>query len=137
MDDCIEFEGCRNKKGYGVKNRNSKSCLAHRLAWLDTHGEIPDGLFVLHKCDNPACINLEHLFLGTNLDNMRDMISKGRNRQSTGSCNGNAKLIEQDIPEIRARLASGEAQAAIARSYGVGRAAINKISQGACWKCVR
>ena len=79
-DGCIEHTGARNKEGYGKRwDRNAKrSALAHRLAWMEVHGQIPAGMSVLHRCDNPPCINVEHLFLGTPQDNTQDMISKGR-----------------------------------------------------------
>lgn len=78
---CLEFEGSRNRKGYGQiqsGRRGGGALLAHRAAWEAVNGPIPDGLFVCHKCDNPPCCNVDHLFLGTNVDNMRDMKEKGR-----------------------------------------------------------
>ena len=78
VDNCIEFTG-NIKDGYGRysygPNRGKR---AHRVAWEEVNGVIPEGMFVCHKCDNPPCINIDHLFLGTPLDNMRDMIQKGR-----------------------------------------------------------
>lgn len=77
---CIEHDGYRNAKGYGqvrIGGRNGKTWLAHRWAWAQVHGD-PGDLCVLHACDNPACINIDHLFLGTRADNNHDMIAKGR-----------------------------------------------------------
>ena len=80
-DGCWNWNGYRNKTGYGftrIGGRGSKGILAHRLSWVLHHGEIPEGLHVLHKCDNPSCVNPNHLFLGTNLDNIKDRTAKGR-----------------------------------------------------------
>ena len=77
-DECWEWLACKNKKGYGFFRVNWILRRAHRFAWTVTYGKIPEGLFVCHRCDNPGCCNPKHLFLGTNTDNMVDMISKGR-----------------------------------------------------------
>lgn len=74
VGDCVEWAGLRFRDGYG--RVGSKQ--AHRVAWEQTYGPIPEGLFVLHRCDNRPCVNPEHLFLGTNTDNMQDMVAKGR-----------------------------------------------------------
>lgn len=77
-EGCWGWRAATNRKGYGrFYSKHTQS--AHRFSWIIHKGKIPDGLFVLHKCDNPPCTNPEHLFLGTNLDNIRDMIAKGRN----------------------------------------------------------
>ena len=80
MNVCVEWTGARDKKGYGKRSRNNKMGYVHRQAWEDAFGPIPQGLRVLHKCDNPPCYNLDHLFLGTQGDNMRDAARKGRIR---------------------------------------------------------
>lgn len=78
MDGCIVYEGSRDASGYGVVYRDKRSHRAHRIAWEDANGPIPDGLLVCHKCDNRPCINVEHLFLGTIQDNNADRHRKGR-----------------------------------------------------------
>lgn len=81
MSECIEYQGYCNRDGYGVvsQGRKNPKILAHRKAWADANGPIPEGVCILHKCDNPPCINVEHLFLGTQADNVADMNAKGRN----------------------------------------------------------
>lgn len=77
---CIEYDGARHGNGYRNVGRNGKSWLAHRYAWTLRNGAVPDGLMVLHACDNRACVNVDHLFLGTAKDNTRDMMAKGRQK---------------------------------------------------------
>ena len=80
MNECIVWEQAFDKKGYGVKFYKGKTMGAHRYKWIITNGDIPKGMFVCHKCDNPKCVNIDHLFLGTAMDNMRDKMTKNRHR---------------------------------------------------------
>jgi len=77
-DACWIWNGCHYRHGYGQTSIDGKHLLAHRVAWALEHGPIPEGLHVLHKCDNPPCVRHHHLFLGTRSDNMRDCVQKGR-----------------------------------------------------------
>ena len=77
-DGCIEWAGKLNSDGYGTTSWNRKHWLAHRLMWTLVKGPIEDGMCILHRCDNPKCVNTDHLFMGTHTENMRDMASKGR-----------------------------------------------------------
>jgi hypothetical protein len=78
MDDCIEWKGARTRDGYGEKWWKGGKKRTHRIAYEWAYGPIPEGLCVLHKCDNPPCCNPSHLFLGTNHDNQQDSLRKGR-----------------------------------------------------------
>lgn len=98
---CWVWTAAKNQGGYGEVGVNGHCRLAHRVAWILVYGSIPDGLCVLHHCDNPPCVNPEHLFVGTPADNAADREAKGRGNQPTGDANG-ARLY----PE---RLARGDA----------------------------
>ncbi|MBV9332359.1 MAG: HNH endonuclease, partial [Alphaproteobacteria bacterium] len=96
-------------------------------AWSAYHGEVPEGLYVCHSCDNPSCVAIEHLFLGTPGENYRDMRRKGRTRY-------NAKLDGADLAEIKRRLAQGESAKQIAKDFPVSANQIGKIRSGRAWK---
>jgi hypothetical protein len=130
---CHEWTGCTTG-GYGQIEHNGKLDYTHRIAWKLLHGEIPDGLHVLHKCDNRKCVNPKHLFLGTHQDNIRDMIEK--NRQARGSKCGSAILHENDISQIRKRFANGNSNKLIGIYFGVAPKTISNIKTGVTWKHV-
>jgi hypothetical protein len=107
---------------------------AHCQAWLLFRGEIPLGLFVLHKCDRPNCVNPDHLFLGTHTDNMRDAIRKGR--VLVGDHNPmrhRSKLTMAVAAEIRARRAAGERGKDLAAEYGIATQTVCEIYKGRQW----
>lgn len=131
---CIEWQGARDKNGYGTLRSGGRDHKAHRLAYENANGAIPDGRLVCHSCDNPACCNPAHLFLGTSADNTRDMVTKGRSLR--GSRSHNAKLTESDIPKIRALLASGISQQAIGSAFGVVQTVISRIHLRTTWSHV-
>ncbi len=133
--DCAIFTGHKNEDGYGriYDGDAGKLVFVHRAVWEREHGPIPKGKKVLHRCDVPACINQDHLFLGTQADNIRDMDAKGRRRVLRGSEQGMSILTEADIPIIRSCLAYGDTCAAIARSYGVSEGMIRHIKKGRAW----
>ncbi len=124
---CLEWTGSKTRTGYGRIRVGPKAYLAHRYAFMLALGEIPEGQCVCHQCDNPACCNPKHLFLGTQRENVADMMAKGRQHNRTGSKNSCAKLTEQDVIEIREACASGARQADMARKYNVSQVAISLI----------
>src|ERR1035437_1111838 len=93
---CHIWTGAKDGKGYGVFFADG-CCKAHRWAYQKLYGPIPKGLHVLHHCDNPSCINIKHLFLGTQLDNVKDMIAKGRDNHARGDDHG-ARLHPETRP---------------------------------------
>jgi len=119
--------------GYGrIGTGNKTEIKAHRLSWILAGFEIPEGACVLHKCDNRACVNPDHLYLGTKQTNTQDMYDRGR-RVQNGENNGNHKLTEQQILEITRLLNSGFRGADIAMIYGVARQTVYKIKHGQKW----
>ena len=136
-NSCWEWTGYRNNYGYGKFRLGGKATSTHRVAYMFERGDIPKGMHVLHRCDNPPCVNPNHLFTGTHQDNMRDKESKNRGNRPKGSTHGRAKLTESDIPVIRERLANDDSGASIARDYGVSQSAINRIKLGKTWGHVK
>lgn len=126
--ECWPWPKAKNSKGYGIFHRvGAPSKLAHRAVWEATHGQIPDGLCVCHHCDNRACCNPTHLFLGTHDDNMKDMVAKGRRGR------GNAKLTDDQVRAIRA--ANGT-QKSIALMFGIDDSSVSDIRAHRSWKHV-
>jgi len=123
----------KNTSGYGHIFKEGKLFASHRLSWVLHKGEIPVGMCVLHSCDNPACVNPKHLFLGTHFDNMRDMTEKGRSAHNNGAASGHAKLSEQDVHEIRALLDAGYEPDEISIGYGMSKSAIEHIKYRRSW----
>ena len=120
--------------GYGVFKLNGRNHVASRVAWQIQHGEIPDGIIVLHKCDNPPCVRGSHLFLGTRGDNAADRDAKGRQARQRGEAHGRAKLTEADVVEIRTRhAAGGVTQRELAEEFGVDRTNIGLIVNRKNW----
>lgn len=123
----------KGQKGYGAIKVKDKKIAAHRFSWQLRYGlEIPKGYFLCHTCDNPQCVNPEHLFLGTPKDNSQDAISK--NRMAIGSKNANARLNEEMVISIRKRFDDGETYSSLAKEFGVTWAAIKGIVVRTSWR---
>jgi hypothetical protein len=164
-DQCWPWTRNTNTDGYGTVRFFIKVFMAHRVAWTLCHGLIPEGLFVLHSCDNPPCRNPWHLFLGTSMDNIHDCIQKNRRaatdenrwqlkrpeaiprgvdsfpskhpeRMPRGETHGKAVLTTEKVLQIRALRAAGETQVAIAEQVGVARTTIRAVLHGITWRHV-
>jgi hypothetical protein len=136
-DECWEWQGGISSWGYGVFCVSGKSRGAHRVSAIIHQGsEPPPSIHTCHHCDNRKCVNPQHLFFGTPSDNQRDAASKGRSggQMMKGERNGHHKLLETDIPAIRAMRANGSTLLAIADAYGVSFGIIGKICRGELWK---
>jgi len=134
--DCWEWTGSKNHNGYGQIREGasgSRLLLAHRVSWEIENGLIQKGLCVLHRYDNPSCVNPAHLFLGTVADNNHDMIKKGRDIKACGEEQGSVILTEQDVHEVRQMLSRSISQRVIAKKYGVTHMAISNINTGKTW----
>jgi hypothetical protein len=128
-DECWEWLASLNQDGYG----SFRSTLAHIVSWKLANGEIEKGLYVCHKCDNPACVNPKHLFLGTQNDNMKDMVAKGRGSDKHGENNPKAKLSESDVYDIYRLHNAGFKKSEIAKKYKVSETAISYVLSGKSW----
>lgn len=126
---CFLWTGSVRHNGYGQIWDGEKIEYSHRAAWRLANGDIPDGLFVLHRCDTPSCVNPTHLFLGTHNDNMKDMAAKGR--KAEGERHGMVKLTANQAAEIRG--ASG-LHKEIAARYCVSRALVSLIRSRDIWR---
>ena len=130
MPDCIEWQGTKTKKGYGRKWFKGRLWQAHRVAYLKAYGPFDLTLCVCHHCDNPSCVNPEHLFLGTHQDNAIDRSQKGRNPDQRGSKSVLAKLTDQNVQEIRASTKTCEQ---LAQEFNMSKSQISKIKNRVCW----
>jgi hypothetical protein len=141
----IEYEvdgnGCWNctshspdSSGYSRAVINGKRLRLSRYMYEQKHGCIPEGMVVRHKCDNPRCINPDHLEVGTHTNNMRDMIERGRRKSTIGSNNPKSKLTEDNVTDVIRRYKKGEKQTDIAKRYHVSKHCIFGIIHDRNWK---
>jgi hypothetical protein len=134
-NECWVWVGARASNGYGVFKKKG----AHRVSWELHCGKIPDGLFVLHKCDNPPCVRPDHLFIGDQTDNMSDASKKGRIviDNMPGEKHPLSKLTEDAVRKIRAEYeVGGKTQYALADKYGVSQSVIRDVVLRRGWKHV-
>lgn len=125
----------RNSRGYGQMTYKQSGWLVHRLAYEIFVGPIPIGLHVCHRCDNPACFNPAHLFVGSDLDNVRDMISKGRavpTERKVGQASGKAKLTEEQVRRMH-ELRRTHTIKNIADQFGINEGHASRILRGLRW----
>lgn len=138
-NECWLWVGGLNKAGYGIVSAGGRTAngaarlLAHRVSYEIANGPIPSGLCICHRCDIPACVNPDHLFLGTLADNTADMDAKGRRGAVKGATHPRAKLTAEQVIAIRA--ASGT-QREIGRAFNVSQNAVWAIQTGKVWKSV-
>lgn len=135
--DCIEWSAHRSSKGYGEFYFNGHTRRAHRISWIITNGEIPEGMLVCHRCDNPPCVNPEHLFLGSPKVNMVDRVHKGHYPKNSprigGERNRLHKLTDASVLEAKA-LRPTMTLRELASRYGVHIAVIHRAITGKTWK---
>ena len=131
--ECWNWQGCKLPKGYGQFSYKLKTEQSHRVSWMIHFGDIPDGMHVLHHCDNPGCVRPDHLFIGTNADNKQDMMNK--NRQAKGSRLPHTILSENDITEIRELYKTNKyTQKQLGEMFSVDQSNICRIINRSYWK---
>lgn len=140
---CINTTYYKDPQGYGSIQVNGKTERHHRVAYCQANNvtlESIKGLVIMHKCDNPSCINPEHLAVGTHADNTADMYAKGRNAINPppvhrGTANGNSKLTEDKVKEIKIMLTKNK-YSTVAEAFGISKATVAQIATGKTWKHV-
>lgn len=133
---CWVWKKRLNHDGYGVISIKKSKRFVHRVVYQEWVGSIPEGKEVCHTCDVRNCCNPEHLFVGTHLDNIRDMVKKGRNAPVAGENNPRAILTEAQVIEIFKKLIKGERVSTIAVNFGVPSRIIHNIKNLKAWKSV-
>ena len=132
---CWQWIGAINTNGYCQFGINGKLILAHRYSYELNKGPIPEGMCILHSCDNRRCCNPNHLSIGTQAENIKDKVNK--NRQAIGSMNGTSKLTEDQVLLIKNKLILGYKHVDLAKEFCVSDSAISKIKAGIIWTHVQ
>lgn len=141
-DGCWGWLASKDRKGYGKHclPKTKRPFLAHRIAYEMVIGPIPTGLWVLHRCDNPSCVNPSHLWIGNHSDNMRDCYEKGRHvaqhseLMRRGSAHGMSKLNEEQVVQIRHKWSAGSSVKELCHEFSVSRGCIGGIVYRRKWK---
>jgi hypothetical protein len=138
---CWLWVAATDPKGYGRVGFRDKVFLPHRISYALHHGSVPDDLFVLHRCDVPSCVRPDHLWLGTNRDNMLDASAKSRcgpqkypGLYPTGEGHANSKLTAEKVLEMRRLFSDGHDHASLSEKFGVTKANVGYIVRGKAWK---
>lgn len=134
-DDCWIWK-CNKTSRYGVIKVDSKPKLVHRFSYEYFNGPIPNEMYICHHCDTTKCVNPKHLFIGTPKDNCDDKMKKGRHKARKGEEQGNAKLTNNQVREIKQKLREGMKRCDIAMEYNARALQIGKIARGEQWKCI-
>lgn len=144
VGDCLIWKGAvtRGRNGYGRIRIKRKGWCVHRVVWTITKGLIPDNRVILHSCDTPLCCNVEHMVIGTQLDNVKDMIKKNRDRKNAprGERAGNTKITEADaiwIVKNHKRFDPVFGTTPMAKTLGIGVAQVSRIASGKRWAHVQ
>lgn len=132
-NNCWIWQKSKNKNGYGIIGCRYKIFLVHRLSWTLFKGQFDNEILVCHKCDNPSCCNPEHLFLGSDRDNVLDSINKGR---FTRKYHNSFKITPEHVKEIRKLSEKGMNNVEISKKFNVSREHIGSIIRKKCWKNV-
>jgi len=134
---CWEWQAARTRSGYGIFSVRGKLTYVHRFSYELHIGPIPVGYHVCHRCDNPSCCNPDHLFLGTDRENLSDMRDKGRGSDPPkfqGDTHPNAKLSPDDVRTIRARVELGDNTNDIAVDFGISRSNVYAVARRETWQ---
>ena len=136
-DECWEWLGGKCREGYGRFRLNGCKVQAHRYSWTLFFGEIPDGELVLHKCNNPSCVNPYHLYLGSQKDNMRDMVNAGRwsggrppNIHTPHTNHSRRKFRLEHVEKMQELLSEGKIQSEVAKEFGITQSAVSRLVRG-------
>lgn len=132
---CWEWQAGKCSYGYGRFKLEGRYVGAHRYSYVIHYGELPKGLLVMHSCDNPSCVNPNHLSLGTNKDNMDDKVNKGRQSRLLGSLNGRSKFTENQILEMRDKYVPYKYSVKrLAQDYNISEVVMYRIIHRILWK---
>jgi hypothetical protein len=133
LGSCWLWQGMLDKRGYGSMRFERKMQKAHRVAWRINRGPIPDGMCICHACDEPACVRVAHLFLGTHADNAADRDAKGRGNGGLREGNPRVKLTAAKAAEIRQAYLEGEKAAMLRQRFEISRTQLYRILRGESW----